>query len=593
MEYVFLILGITLLLVCLFGNFRPLFSLVFGFVVMLAAYWLSGGSSMKGGLGGAILLLALGIAAWAVHLLYAAATNKKQKCWMPRRMRILLFAAGLGCAVSGLVSIEAGNIGDFAARTAVETSSERALVWSLKAWKENRQSVLEALKRREPGPDTLRLLSKSLPYIQCYSKYSEWEVLVHQPRGPERTEVAAQLLRTCGMAEFDSLIDLLKQNDTEILSLVARTPSVGEMLRDLISHGYYSGAKRLLQLVEEAEAADGQKNGSLADRSVADASVSSSNILSDPGMLSGMLQRGANPDAPSGGGTTPLMNALLSNQREAVRILLKAGANTEIEDNQGRTALFYAVLCNRKEFFQELLPHCKDVNRCDKSGMSLLHWAAWLGHGDIVRGLLLAGADVNAPMGGAVNTKNRPTAIFFAAQHIDPHTFSLLLNKLGPLPKAWVDRIRQHADAGFVFLHDFCDTAASDSEQCFIPKLSGTSHKTPLTYWCGLQARKNDVTMQLLNAGADLSRVLSDGDTVLTAAFGPDSMSHLLAREDVVLKYELRFSLYRDDDVTTPVEEEDLGSWIYRVDDVTAFKAAVEQDYQEMAKMAEKRERKN
>jgi len=105
----------------------------------------------------------------------------------------------------------------------------------------------------------------SLPYIWEKWSEDEWHILMHQPHGPERVAVAVQLIRMHGAPEMHVLLDLFKQNDRDILSLIARTPSAGEIICDLISQGRDREAELLFQLARGAKADDGRKNSSLAN----------------------------------------------------------------------------------------------------------------------------------------------------------------------------------------------------------------------------------------------------------------------------------------------------------------------------------------
>jgi len=290
---VLLAMGFSLLLAGLFGNLRPFFSVVAGLAAIFAAglvvvrvgYWLTADKGWGEPTASILLiiLLAFGVAAGAAHLAYSQySARKKQKPRLPRRLRILLFAVGFSCVAGGVVVIEWQDIGLWVSHSAVKIGSERALVWSLKTWKRNREVILDALHQREPGPDTLRLLSKSLPYIKdsegsCGNWcWDAWEVLLRQPRGPERLEVAAQFFHLYGVSEYD-VLNLSEQNERDILSAIARTPAVGEILCHLVSKGRDHKARLLFQLAREAETADGRKNSSLANLPCAGALKASPN----------------------------------------------------------------------------------------------------------------------------------------------------------------------------------------------------------------------------------------------------------------------------------------------------------------------------
>lgn len=121
-------------------------------------------------------------------------------------------------------------------------------------------------------------------------------------------------------------------------------------------------------------------------------------IFSDraPGAL---LKGKANPDIPDSSGTTPLHISLA--RPAFLTQLLAAGANVNAATDQGETPLHWAVAADLPDVIEMLIDHLADVNAKDKQGMTPLHWAVALSNQKIATLLLSRKADPNvADKGG-------------------------------------------------------------------------------------------------------------------------------------------------------------------------------------------------
>jgi len=95
------------------------------------------------------------------------------------------------------------------------------------------------------------------------------------------------------------------------------------------------------------------------------------------------------------GGTTPLMQAVLYGDLEAVRLLLANGADPNIHNEAGATPLMWAAADAHKT--RLLLEHGADVNaRSDDGRTPLLIAAGQFGNDEVLRLLLDRGADLSA-----------------------------------------------------------------------------------------------------------------------------------------------------------------------------------------------------
>ncbi len=117
-----------------------------------------------------------------------------------------------------------------------------------------------------------------------------------------------------------------------------------------------------------------------------------------------LLASGANVDVRSKDGWTPLMTAAFYNRVDAVGVLLNNGADPSKKDNSGWTALMQAVYKGHTQIVTEMVKHgVKEMER------SLLV-AALMGHTEVARTLVNAGADINA------RTEENETPLMMAAQ---------------------------------------------------------------------------------------------------------------------------------------------------------------------------------
>ena len=194
--------------------------------------------------------------------------------------------------------------------------------------------------------------------------------------------------------------------------------------------------------------------------------------------------------------------------------------------------MFYAIVFNREAFFPRFLDACPNLSRRDKSGLTPLHWAAWFGNSGMVERLLARGvpADADTP-------PELPTPLFYAVQGGGPQTLDLLLRMpegRRPNPAAQGGEgkptVLQTAVGG-IPLHRLCNALESTSFADFPERAYGLvppdrgyglqqEEGLALERRRAIQARKTKAARLLLQAGADASRVLPNGNTVLHAFFG-------------------------------------------------------------------------
>ena len=116
-----------------------------------------------------------------------------------------------------------------------------------------------------------------------------------------------------------------------------------------------------------------------------------------------LLDAGANKEAKSTGGSTPLTLAASNNRPNTLKVLLDAGADVNARNKRQRTPLMYAVNnAKSASLVSELLAAGADVNAGDKRGLTALHFTVndedETSHdlADIAKLLLDAGANKEA-----------------------------------------------------------------------------------------------------------------------------------------------------------------------------------------------------
>ncbi|XP_078053518.1 uncharacterized protein LOC144478972 isoform X1 [Augochlora pura] len=105
-----------------------------------------------------------------------------------------------------------------------------------------------------------------------------------------------------------------------------------------------------------------------------------------------------------------LYEAVIKNEADTVRKVLKETVDVDSRNNYGRAPIHWAASWGNTEIIEMLIQAKCDIEARDKSGMRPLHMAAKYGHRDAVKMLINAGANVSA-----VN-KEQYTLLMYAAQ---------------------------------------------------------------------------------------------------------------------------------------------------------------------------------
>jgi ankyrin repeat protein len=113
------------------------------------------------------------------------------------------------------------------------------------------------------------------------------------------------------------------------------------------------------------------------------------------GVTTRLIERGANINATGAGGNTALHYAARRGYEEVVVLLLREGAQANTRDNDGMTPLMWACVNGHLGVVKMLVQHMggQGLDNGDDTRWRELHFAAYWGHEEVVRFLLLAGAD--------------------------------------------------------------------------------------------------------------------------------------------------------------------------------------------------------
>lgn len=146
----------------------------------------------------------------------------------------------------------------------------------------------------------------------------------------------------------------------------------------------------------------------------------------DPYLTQRVLSGGLKVDELNIEGETPLMSAVMAENMETVKILLKAGADVNAASDHGRTPLHYAVAYNKDIAVAQLLLRRKsNIAAVDRNGQTALSTAAFGGNDMGCRCLLENGAKVQAREAGGW------TALHYLAMRGNPACMDRLLHSAG------------------------------------------------------------------------------------------------------------------------------------------------------------------
>ena len=219
----------------------------------------------------------------------------------------------------------------------------------------------------------------------------------------------------------------------------------------------------------------------------------------------------------------PLIDAVTSADAAAVRALLGAGVDVNAAAPDGASALHWAVHRNDPTLVKLLIDAGADVSAANRYGVRPISLAAENGNAAILERLLEAGADPNTPLPGG------ETALMTAARGGDTDAIRVLLvngadpnareNLRGQTALMWA-AARNNAAAIHILAELGGDISARTDNP---PQGRGSTFAsppstgfTPLLF--AVRAGHIDAVRALLEVGADVNDLLSDGQSALVVA---------------------------------------------------------------------------
>ncbi len=136
-------------------------------------------------------------------------------------------------------------------------------------------------------------------------------------------------------------------------------------------------------------------------------------LRNDISALQKALKDRSNPDLPDRGGRTPLSNAIIGENPEIVKLLLRAGVNVGTTDKQGFTPLHHAAQRHSVAIVCLLLTAGAAVDSKDFFGNTPLFRAVFesRGRGEVVKSLLDVGADQHVKNNSGVSPRDLAASI--------------------------------------------------------------------------------------------------------------------------------------------------------------------------------------
>ena len=151
-------------------------------------------------------------------------------------------------------------------------------------------------------------------------------------------------------------------------------------------------------------------------------SISGTPVDSVNGITLKLLAHGADPNARSRFGGTPLHTAAYEHGPAVIRVLVEAGADPSVLDDDGESPLHPAARYGRPGTITALVNAGTDPNTANEDGEAPLHQAVSEGNAANVDALLEGGADANA------RTARGDTPLHLAAAPPDTTIVSALVN---------------------------------------------------------------------------------------------------------------------------------------------------------------------
>ena len=234
----------------------------------------------------------------------------------------------------------------------------------------------------------------------------------------------------------------------------------------------------------------------------------------DPEIVTTLIEAGAQINAQTDNGETPLYCAAFENQPESAGLLLEAGAQIELANKKGHTPLYICACRSEPELATLLLAAGANIDHRDSiEGNTLLHGAGYrCWYPEVIQTLVDAGADIHArnqhgmvPLHKATMSDNEEVEVVNAMLEAGANPNHC--NNDGQTPLHFV---RQHSSAAIA-----ATLLASGADPNHLDK----GGNTPL-HAAAEHGKLAQVIVDLIAAGADIARGNNNGETAWDLARG-------------------------------------------------------------------------
>jgi len=210
-------------------------------------------------------------------------------------------------------------------------------------------------------------------------------------------------------------------------------------------------------------------------------------------------------------GYTPLHIAVLCEQREAIKALVRLGADINNRNKDQETPLWIAVVNFKEPDILQLLLDLGAGIDARPTGMTALDWAAFDGKSEMVRVLLARGANPQAGRGA-----NRSAPVYQCARNGSVEILKMLLESGADInaPHCGCYALGSAAIGGYSdFVRVLLDAGAD-------PNQAEDSGTTPL--FCAVAGRKLEIVKMIVEAGAKVNAVRFHGNAETALDFAEE-----------------------------------------------------------------------
>jgi ankyrin repeat protein len=230
-----------------------------------------------------------------------------------------------------------------------------------------------------------------------------------------------------------------------------------------------------------------------------------------------------------------VFSSIIHNNIKLIKSCVDNGYNFNIQDKASRSPLIAALLAEQKEIADLLLPVTRNLNHADQNSNRAIHIAASNSYIDIIKKLLHKKVDINA------RDRLGNTPLLIAVRHDDAKVTRLLLknkadyNLKNKSKVSAIELAQTRADAGVLkaFANQgikvskkqdkYNDVSIKDFEKSI--KQSSSLYKGWPILSIACLLGENDIARQLLKQGADVNAVDSSGYSALHRASSKDQVN--------------------------------------------------------------------